>query len=104
MNLMNLINLTNLKNLTNLTNLDTTLIIGLIAASLTTFGFLPQSIKAIRSRHTKDLSLPMLIMIDTGVLIWIIYGGIISDIPLLFANIISFVFVTITLVMKVRYG
>lgn len=84
--------------------MNSTLIIGLIAASLTTFGFLPQSIKAIRSRHTKDLSLPMLIMIDTGVLIWIVYGAMISDIPLLFANIISFVFITITLILKVKYG
>ena len=84
--------------------MNTTLIIGLVAASLTTFGFLPQSIKAIRSRHTKDLSLPMLLMIDTGVLIWIVYGALISDIPLLFANIISFIFVTLTLILKIKYG
>ncbi|MCY7363365.1 MAG: SemiSWEET transporter [Ignavibacteria bacterium] len=83
--------------------MDTTLIIGLIAASLTTFGFLPQSIKAIKSKHTKDLSLPMLIMIDAGILIWIIYGAMINDIPLLFANIISFVFVTITLFVKLKF-
>jgi len=84
--------------------LDPTLIIGLIAASLTTFAFLPQSIKAIRSRHTKDLSLPMLIMLEIGVIIWIIYGYIITDIPLLFANSVSLVFVSITLIVKLKYG
>ena len=84
--------------------MDLKLIIGLIAASLTTFAFLPQSIRAIKSKHTKDLSLQMLIMMEIGVVIWIIYGSLISDIPLLFANIISFVFITVTLILKIKYG
>jgi len=70
--------------------LNLSLVIGLVAASLTTFAFLPQSIRAIKTKHTKDLSLPMLIMLEAGIIIWIIYGLIISDIPLLAANIISF--------------
>ena len=84
--------------------MDNTLIIGLIAASLTTFAFLPQSIRAIRSKHTKDISLSMLIMLEIGVIIWIIYGSMISDIPLLAANTISFIFVSITLALKIKYG
>jgi MtN3 and saliva related transmembrane protein len=84
--------------------LDTTLIIGLVAASLTTFAFLPQSLRAIKTKHTKDLSLPMLIMLEIGVVIWIIYGALISDIPLLAANLVSIIFVTITLVLKLKHG
>ncbi|MEO6694783.1 MAG: SemiSWEET transporter [Ignavibacteria bacterium] len=82
--------------------MDFTLIIGLIAASLTTFAFLPQSIKAIKTKHTKDISLPMLIMLEAGVAIWIVYGYYISNIPLLFANSISLIFVSITLIVKIR--
>lgn len=84
--------------------MNPTLIIGLVAASLTTFAFLPQSIRAIKTKHTKDISLPMLVMLEIGVVIWIIYGSLISDIPLLAANTISFIFVTITLVLKLKYG
>lgn len=84
--------------------MDSTLLIGLIAASLTTFAFLPQSIRAIKTKHTKDLSLITLIMLEIGVIVWIIYGVLISDIPLLSANIISFVFMTITLYLKLKYG
>lgn len=84
--------------------MDKTLIIGLVAASLTTFAFLPQSIRAIKTKHTKDISLSMLIMLEIGVVIWIIYGSMISDIPLLAANTISFIFVSITLVLKLRHG
>lgn len=80
------------------------MIIGLVAASLTTFSFLPQSLRAIKTKHTKDLSLPMLIMLEIGVVIWIIYGAMISDIPLLAANMISIIFVTITLVLKLKHG
>lgn len=84
--------------------MDNTLIIGLVAASFTTFAFLPQSIRAIKTKHTKDISLPMLIMLEIGVVIWIIYGSMISDIPLLAANTISFIFVTITLALKIKHG
>ncbi|MDQ3019530.1 MAG: SemiSWEET family transporter [Bacteroidota bacterium] len=61
-------------------------------------------IRAIRTRRTKDLSLSTLIMLEIGVVIWIVYGSLISDIPLLFANTISFIFVSVTLVMKIKYG
>jgi len=84
--------------------LDPVLITGLIAASLTTFAFLPQSIRAIKTKHTGDLSLTTLIMLEIGIIIWIIYGAMISNIPLLAANIVSFVFITITLILKIKYG
>ncbi|MBK7157149.1 MAG: SemiSWEET transporter [Ignavibacteria bacterium] len=84
--------------------MNTNLIIGLVAASLTTFAFLPQSIRAIKTKHTKDLSLPTLIMLEVGIVIWIIYGFLISDIPLLAANTISFIFMTVTLRLKLKYG
>lgn len=84
--------------------MDNNLIIGLIAASLTTFAFLPQSIKAIKSRHTGDISLLMLIMLEVGIIIWIVYGFLEKDIPLLAANSVSFVLITITLFLKIKYG
>jgi MtN3 and saliva related transmembrane protein len=84
--------------------LDTNLIIGLVAASLTTFAFLPQSIKAIKSKHTGDLSLITLVMLEIGIIIWIIYGYLDKDIPLIAANCVSFFFITITLILKIKHG
>lgn len=78
------------------------MIIGLVAGALTTFSFLPQSIKAIKSKETRDLSLPMLIMLEVGVIVWLIYGILINDIPLIAANSVSLIFVTITLIMKLK--
>ena len=80
------------------------LAIGLLAAFFTTFAFLPQSIKTIKTKHTKDLSLAMLIMLELGIISWLAYGIVKSDIPIIMANTVTFVFITITLIMKLRYG
>ncbi|HEY5125592.1 MAG TPA: SemiSWEET transporter [Ignavibacteria bacterium] len=80
------------------------LIIGLIAASLTTFAFLPQSIKAIKTKHTKDLSIHTLLMLVSGIGLWLIYGILISNIPLIASNGISFVLMATMLYLKIKYG
>ena len=80
------------------------LILGLIAAGFTTFSFLPQSIKAIRTKHTKDLSIQTLLMLLTGMGLWLIYGILILNTPLIAANGISFVIMCVMLYLKIKYG
>ena len=79
------------------------LILGLLAACLTTFAFLPQSIKAIKTKHTKDISLITIIMADTGFLAWLYYGLLIKDIPIIAANSISILIMTLILILKIKY-
>ena len=79
-------------------------IIGMIGASLTTIAFLPQAIKTIRTRNTRDLSLFMFLLSGLGVVMWLIYGILISDLPIIFANVITFFLVTTIIVMKIKYG
>ena len=79
-------------------------ILGFVAAFFTTFALLPQGIRAIKTKHTKDLSLPMVLMTTFGILLWLIYGIIINDMPLVFANGLGLIFSSINLVMKLRYG
>jgi MtN3 and saliva related transmembrane protein len=79
-------------------------IIGLTAGFLTTFAFLPQAVKTIKSKHTKDLSLTMLIMTDAGLLCWFTYGVMISSIPVIAANTISVALITTILIMKIKFG
>jgi len=78
-------------------------ILGYIAAMLTTFAFLPQSIKTLRLKKTDDLSSAMCILFCTGVLLWLIYGIFITNIPLIIANSITLIFATIILVVKIRF-
>lgn len=78
-------------------------ILGLVAATLTTISFLPQAIKVIKTKNTKDLSLVMYIALTSGVLLWLIYGFLLNDIPIMIANAITLVFATTILFMKVKY-
>lgn len=77
--------------------------IGLAAATCTTASFLPQAIKTIRTKHTKDLSLGMYSVITIGIFLWLVYGILIKDLPIIAANIVSFVFSGTILVYKLRY-
>lgn len=65
---------------------DLTTILGLIAAVLTTGALVPQVAKTWRTRSTGDLSLTMYAMMFTGLLLWLVYGLLRQDLPLILAN------------------
>jgi lactoylglutathione lyase len=65
--------------------------LGLISAVLTTSAFLPQVIKAWRTRSTHDLSPPMFTLFFLGILGWLCYGILIRDLPIILANSITVV-------------
>ncbi|HZX45461.1 MAG TPA: SemiSWEET transporter [Candidatus Nanoarchaeia archaeon] len=77
--------------------------LGLMAGALTTFSFLPQVIKTLRLKETKDLSLWMYVLFCTGIFTWLIYGIIIKDIPVMIANAVSLILASIILFAKLRY-
>ncbi len=78
-------------------------LIGLAAATCTTISFLPQAIKVIKTRDTRSLSLPMYVIFTTGVLLWLTYGILIRDIPVIAANSVTSLFSTIILVSIIFY-
>jgi MtN3 and saliva related transmembrane protein len=78
-------------------------IIGFIAAACTTFSTLPQLIKIIKMKETRDLSLEMYLLMTTGVALWLAYGIYRQDIVLICANSVSFFFNMAILVLKLRY-
>ncbi|CAD6491457.1 MAG: PQ loop repeat protein [Candidatus Argoarchaeum ethanivorans] len=85
----------------NIMNLIT--ILGLVAATCTTISFLPQAIKTIRSKHTKDLSFGMYTVLTIGVFLWFVYGIFIKDIPVILANGITLVFTATILYLIIKY-
>ncbi|BAH81901.1 SemiSWEET transporter [Streptococcus dysgalactiae] len=77
--------------------------IGFIAACLTTFGFVPQVIKVIKTKDTESISLGMYVMAVTGMLLWLTHGIHIGDIALVMANAVSATLAGIILVYKLIY-
>lgn len=78
-------------------------IIGLLAGSLTTIAFLPQVIQTWKTKSTKDISLGMFLTFCTGVLLWIIYGILVKDIPLIVANLATLSLASTILWFKLKY-
>ena len=76
---------------------------GFLAALLTTIAFLPQLFKTWQTKSADDVSLVMLILFITGLFCWIIYGLKIHSIPILVANIITFIFNFSILILKIAY-
>jgi MtN3 and saliva related transmembrane protein len=77
--------------------------LGLLAGALTTSSAFPQLIKSCRTRSTEDLSIWFLIVLLSGVTLWIAYGVAVSDIPLIVANTVSFLPLGCTLYLKIKW-
>ncbi|MBV8697076.1 SemiSWEET transporter [Bradyrhizobium sp.] len=81
-----------------------TTLIGLAAACCTTVSFLPQVIKAWRTQSTRDMSVMMFTLLVTGNSLWLLYGALIGDLPIVAANVITLGLVGAILALKLRYG
>ena len=78
--------------------------LGYVAAFLTTIAFIPQLIKTLKTKKAEDVSLTTLIMFISGVSCWIIYGYKISSLPILIANIITFILNFMILIFKLFFS
>ena len=77
--------------------------VGMVAATCTTISFVPQIIKIYRSKHAKDLSLPMYIFFTFGVFMWLIYGVMLNSVPVITANGVTVIFCAYIIAMKLKY-
>ena len=79
-------------------------LLGYIAGTLTTIAFIPQFLKAWKTKSTKDISLSMFLMFTIGVGLWLIYGIIKKDYPIIAANTVTVTLAAMILAMKIKYG
>ena len=77
--------------------------LGLLAGAITSAAAIPQVVKSYRSRHVRDISIWQPVLLDVGMVLWLVYGVIIRDIPLMVANAFSLVCYTLLIVMKFVY-
>lgn len=79
-------------------------IIGLVAGTLTTLSFVPQIVKIARTRHVRDISLHMYVIMTTGTLLWLTYGILIKALPVILANCVSVLLCLYVVAMKLLFG
>ena len=78
-------------------------LLGFIAAFLTTIAFLPQVIKIWKTQRTRDISFIMYVVLVTGVSLWLVYGFLIKDLPLILANLVTLILVSSVLFFKLKH-
>ena len=78
--------------------------VGMAAAFCTTVAFLPQVIRIWKTRSTKDISLGMFSIFSSGIVLWLIYGFLIGDLPVILSNAATLALTLIILGFKLRYG
>ena len=79
-------------------------VVGIAGAVLTTFCWLPQAMRIIRTRDTHAISLPATVALVIGVGCWLTYGVALGDAPLIGANAISLALTLTILGLKLRHG
>jgi MtN3 and saliva related transmembrane protein len=78
-------------------------VLRIAAGALTTVAFVPQVVKAWRTRSTRDVSLGMFLTLCAGILLWLLYGFLVGDLPLILANGVTLGLATTILILKLRY-
>ena len=67
-------------------------------------AFAPQFTKVWKTRSTEDISLGMFLLLVFGVFLWLVYGLLSGDAPLIASNAITMVLAGGILFMKLKYG
>jgi MtN3 and saliva related transmembrane protein len=77
-------------------------LLGYIGTVLTISAFLPQAVKTVRTRQTRDLSLPTYVLLVTSALVWTIYGVGTDSLPIAITNATVFLASSVVLVLKLK--
>jgi len=77
--------------------------IGLVAGTITSLAAVPQVIKTIRTRHARDISIWQPLLLSIGVALWMVYGILIHDLPLILANIVPLICNVLLCSLKLHY-
>lgn len=84
--------------------MDVSDMLGYAAATLTTASFVPQAWRTFRTKDVSGISLRMYSVFTLGVAVWLAYGIVLKEVPMMVANSSTLVFALAVLVMKLKYG
>ena len=78
-------------------------IVGIIAAISTTSGFIPQIIRAMRTKRLDDVSPVMYMLLIFGLSMWLSYGIHLKDMIIITANAVGLCFSIFILILRFKY-
>lgn len=78
--------------------------IGFIAGILTAISMLPQLIKTLKEKKAADITPWMLVVLIAGVVLWLVYGLIKKDWPIIITNAVSIFLNVWMLILRKMYS
>ncbi|MCM4155528.1 SemiSWEET transporter [Gramella sp. AN32] len=78
-------------------------VLGIVAGICTTVAVIPQIIKAWKSKKVKDVSPGMFIILMIGVALWVVYGVVKNDIPIIATNGVSLALNSVMFYLMMKY-
>lgn len=84
--------------------MDTLDILGLVATGFTTSAFVPQVWRTWKTRDVSGISLPTYVIITIGLALWLVYGLLKNDLPLIVANSSMVTLTGAITLMKLRFA
>ena len=79
-------------------------LLGLAASVLIIISWVPQVQKSLRTRHMKDFSWGMLALLFTAQVMFLAYGILISNLPVVLTNAVAGTFICILILIKWKHG
>ena len=78
--------------------------VGYAAGTLTTLAFLPQVLHVWKTKRADDLHIGTLVSFTLGILLWLIYGIAVQQMPVILANAVTLALQCAILYLKLRYS
>jgi MtN3 and saliva related transmembrane protein len=77
-------------------------VLGLIAAAMGGAALFPQVLKVLKTKSTKDISREMFLLLTGSILLWLVYGVLLNNIPIIIANFFGLIQALIILFYKIE--
>ena len=84
--------------------MDTPTWLGFAAGLLTTLAFVPQVVKIWKTKSARDVSLHTFAAFTLGVALWLAYGIVRQEPPIIVWNAVTLVLAGAILAMKMKFG
>jgi MtN3 and saliva related transmembrane protein len=77
-------------------------VIGLAAAAMGGISLFPQVLKVLKTKSTKDISREMFMLLAGSIFLWLVYGILLDNLPIIIANFFGFIQALVILFFKIE--
>lgn len=78
------------------------ILVGLVGV-LMSLSYFPQAMKIIKRKSSKDVSLITFSVFSVGTFLWLIYGFILGELPIILGYLVGFIGTTSVLILAIKY-